>query len=63
MNDLFDSKFSETGSVIKNIFKDLKFFLSTNKSEKYSFVYDQIVGYGEILSTKIIHKFLFFLFF
>lgn len=58
VNDLFDSKFSETGSVIKNIFKDLKFFLSTNKSEKYSFVYDQIVGYGEILSTKIIHKFL-----
>lgn len=58
VNDLFDSKFSETGSVIKNIFKDLKFFLSTNKSEKYSFVYDQIVSYGEILSTKIIHKFL-----
>ena len=58
VNDLFDSKFSETGSVIKNIFKDLNFFLSTNKSEKYSFVYDQIVSYGEILSTKIIHKFL-----
>ena len=58
VNNLFDSESSEIASLIKNIFKELKIFLLTNKSEKYSFVYDQIVSYGEILSTKIIHKFL-----
>ena len=55
---LFDSELSRISSLIKNIFKDLKIFLSTNKSQEYSFIYDQIVCYGEILSTTIIHNFL-----
>ena len=33
-------------------------FLNSNKSPNYSFVYDQVVSYGEILSTKIIHHFI-----
>ena len=55
---LFDSELSRISSLIKNIFKDLNIFLSTNKSQEYSFIYDQIVCYGEILSTTIIHNFL-----
>ena len=55
---LFNLEFLRISSLIKNIFKELKIFLSTNKSKEYSFVYDQIVCYGEILSTTIIHNFL-----
>jgi aspartate kinase len=58
VSNLFDSESSRISSLIKNIFKELKIFLSTNKSQEYSFVYDQIVCYGEILSTTIIHNFL-----
>lgn len=58
VSNLFDSESLRISSLIKNIFKELKIFLSTNKSQEYSFVYDQIVCYGEILSTTIIHNFL-----
>ena len=58
VSNLFDSESSRISFLIKNIFKELKIFLSTNKSQEYSFVYDQIVCYGEILSTTIIHNFL-----
>ncbi len=33
-------------------------FFATNKSRKYDFVYDQVVGFGELLSTKIIAAYL-----
>jgi aspartate kinase len=33
-------------------------FLKSNKSPDYSFVYDQIICYGELLSTTIIHRFM-----
>ena len=33
-------------------------FFATNKSRKYDFVYDQVVGFGELLSTKIISGYL-----
>lgn len=33
-------------------------FFATNKSKKYDFVYDQVVGFGELLSTKIIAAYL-----
>ena len=58
VSNLFDSESLRISFLIKNIFKELKIFLSTNKSQEYSFVYDQIVCYGEILSTTIIHNFL-----
>ena len=35
-------------------------FFATNKSRKYDFVYDQVVGFGELLSTKIISAYLVF---
>jgi aspartate kinase len=36
----------------------LQEFLSSNTSKNYNFVYDQIVGYAELLSTKIVSAFL-----
>ena len=38
-------------------FADLEYFLRSNKSPNYSFVYDQIVSYGEIVSTTIVSNY------
>ncbi len=35
-------------------FSDLNRFLKNNKSKNHAFVYDQVVSYGEIISSKII---------
>ncbi len=57
VSDLFP-----TGHIIyekiQTLFKELKGFLTWNKSPQYDFVYDQVVCYGELLSTTIIHHFL-----
>ena len=58
VKNLFGSKLSSVHTLIKNIIKELKEVLKTNRSLDYSFVYDQVVPFGEILSTTIIHKFL-----
>ena len=56
--ELFLEKNYEVFNDIKLIFDNLKVFLKRNKSPNYSFVYDQVVPCGEILSTKIISAFL-----
>ncbi|WP_242130849.1 aspartate kinase [Aestuariivivens marinum] len=56
--ELFDN---ENHSVFKNVstlFNELNTFLYTNKSPDYNFVYDQIIGYGELISTTIISEYL-----
>ncbi len=45
-------------SAIKKIFNDLKKILNKTNFQNYSFVYDQVVSYGEILSTTIIFNYL-----
>jgi len=57
MMDLFkknDPVFYETSKL----FEKLKSFIKSNKSPSYSFVYDQIVSVGELISSSIIHHFL-----
>ena len=57
MMDLFkknDPVFFETSKL----FEKLKSFIKSNKSPSYSFVYDQIVSVGELISSNIIHHFL-----
>ena len=44
-------------SGLKNIIKKLVSFLKNNKSPNYSFVYDQTVSYGELISTFIINSY------
>ncbi|WP_223551286.1 aspartate kinase [Aestuariivivens sp. NBU2969] len=56
--ELFDN---ENHSVFKNVstlFNELNTFLNTNKSPDYNFVYDQVIGYGELISTTIISEYL-----
>ena len=43
---------------ISKLFEKLKSFIKSNKSPSYSFVYDQIVSVGELISSNIIHHFL-----
>lgn len=43
---------------VNNHFQQLENFLRHNKSVKYDFVYDQVIGYGELLSTCIISEYL-----
>ena len=43
---------------VRNLFEEVRGFLAWNKSPKRSFVYDQVVGYGELLSTTIVSAFL-----
>jgi aspartate kinase len=56
--DLFSKQNHEIHMEIKLIFENLKGFLKRNKSPNYSFVYDQVVPFGELLSTKIISAYL-----
>lgn len=59
--DLFDTNSVETHSVFKKVsslFDELQSFFDRNKSPDYNFVYDQVVGYGELVSTIIISEYL-----
>jgi aspartate kinase len=58
LNDLFNDNKHKIFSDIKEILENLRIFLKRNKSPDYSFVYDQVVIFGEILSTKIINSYL-----
>lgn len=60
ISKLFPKKHIIFNNVFK-IFINLNFFLEKNKYFKYHFLYDQIIGYGELVSTKIISEYLFFL--
>ena len=55
---LFDNENHEIYREVRLIFDNLKEFLNRNKSPEYSFVYDQVVPNGELISTKIISAFL-----
>lgn len=52
--ELFDDKKNAVFSDVNRLFTDLESFLSVNKSPNYNFVYDQVVSYGEIISTTIV---------
>jgi len=43
---------------IEIVFGKLSGFLASNRSHNYDFIYDQIVSFGEILSTKIVSSYL-----
>ncbi len=57
INELFESKTAKVGHAIQEYFDELIDFLKRNKAPNYNFVYDQVVSYGELLSTTIIHHY------
>ena len=58
LNDLFKNEQHPIFNQINDIFDDLETFLKRNKSPKYDYIYDQVVSYGEIISTTILSYFL-----
>ena len=58
LTNLFSNKQHLIYKTVKDLFEELTSFLNWNKSPDYSFVYDQVVGYGELISTSIIAAYL-----
>ena len=58
IKELFNHKKSSLIKLINEFFEELQVFFKTNKSPNYSFVYDQVVCFGELLSTTIINDYL-----
>ena len=58
MNEIFDHPKHDVFDQVKQQFDRLHTFLKNNKSPLYSFVYDQVVSTGELVSTTIITHFL-----
>lgn len=58
MANLFENKSNPVFKEVEGLFGELNKFLSNNNSSDYNFIYDQIVGFGELLSTKIVSAYL-----
>jgi aspartate kinase len=56
--DLFEDNRNPVFTAVKAQFNDLDYFLAHNKSPNYDFVYDQVVSYGELISTTILTHFM-----
>lgn len=56
--DLFENEAHEVFKVVSNLFRELSDFFDRNKSPDYSFVYDQTIGFGELVSTTIVSYYL-----
>ncbi|MEQ3663251.1 aspartate kinase [Olleya sp.] len=58
ISELFENKNHPAFDITNALFEELTTFLKTNKSPDYNFVYDQVIGFGELVSTTIISQFL-----
>ena len=56
--DLFENDKHPIFKEVKLLFDEVQGFLVWNKSPKYNFVYDQVIGYGELVSTTILSAYL-----
>lgn len=56
--DLFNNEQHAVFAVVKALFDELTVFFKSNKSPDYNYVYDQTIGFGELISTTIISYYL-----
>lgn len=56
--DLFEDESHPVFMNVAALFDELRIFFNLNKSPDYNFVYDQVIGYGELASTVIISNYL-----
>lgn len=56
--DLFDNENHSVFKQVSKLFTELTVFFDHNKSPDYDFVYDQVVSYGELLSTTIVSAYM-----
>ena len=57
ITELFAVKNHPIIEKVNTLFEDLASFLERNKSPNYDYVYDQVVGFGELLSTTIVSSY------
>lgn len=58
VSKLFEDKSDEIYHSVTTLFDEILNFKNTNLSDDYNYVYDQIVSYGEIISTTIVASYL-----
>lgn len=58
IRELFSNENHPVYWKVDGLFAELVSFLERNKSPKHSFVYDQVVSFGELISTTIISQYL-----
>ncbi|WP_179344432.1 aspartate kinase [Winogradskyella ursingii] len=56
--ELFDNERHEAFGAVKLFFDEINHFFKSNKSPDYNYVYDQIIGFGELISTTIVSHYL-----
>lgn len=56
--NLFENESHLAFKKVTSLFRELEDFLRTNKSPDYNFVYDQVIGFGELVSTTIVSSYL-----
>ena len=56
--DLFENENHPVFKKVSSLFDELKSFYRSNKSPDYNFVYDQTIGFGELVSTTIVSEYL-----
>lgn len=56
--DLFENERHAIFIKVSELFDELNGFFKRNKSPDYNFIYDQVIGYGELVSTTIISEYL-----
>ncbi len=56
--DLFENEQHQVFKKVAALFDELSGFYDRNKSPDYNFVYDQSIGFGELVSTTIISEYL-----
>jgi|TARA_R100000479_G_scaffold28896_1_gene11253 aspartate kinase len=58
LKELFPNKKHAIYKAVSGLLDQLKGFLTSSKSKNHAFVYDQIVSYGELISTTIVSTYL-----
>jgi len=58
LSDLYNNPNHPVSTAVNQLINELKGFLKTTKSKNHAFVYDQVVSFGEFLSTTIISGYL-----
>lgn len=58
LQELFENTEASIFTKVAVLFDELENFLNHNKSTKYDFVYDQVVCFGELISTTIVSAYM-----
>lgn len=56
--ELFPNENHQIFTKVKQFFEEMQGFLGRNKSPDYNYVYDQLVSFGELISTTIVSTYL-----